>query len=220
MEASVAEYTEQKLQEERKKLKKLMTKCTSQTAIICQRSMEQYDAKLLEKKKMIQQKNLVKIQSYIRGMMARKVFKEQKKIYTLAAIFIQQNIRKHQRIVQARKERKRQFHNVFGHFFRYAMRINRTFIFLSARIDEIDANTNTFEVNLRLFHPLTDTVATLQVKATDLEWIKKKLSCQQVDQERVTRCAIINELVYHHLTLFRSQKHGILVLGLVKTHLI
>ncbi|DAZ92441.1 TPA: LOW QUALITY PROTEIN: hypothetical protein N0F65_000225 [Lagenidium giganteum] len=208
-ETAMLQQQAQFLSEEHEKLQQVRQLCVRQAAAVALRRLEQYLARQQVQRKKAQEQAVVKIQARARGMIAKKVARERKRLQDLSASMIQQVFRRRKERERVNRLRCIQQHNVMGVSFRFACRINNTFLVISALLDEIDGDINWFHVTLRACHPVSDATASLRILHSEL------LVALQLDTlQFLTRRAILEQILVRHLDVFRSAKHNLLVLSL------
>lgn len=204
-----------RLEEERKRLTKVMNACIRQVAAIAMRRLENYHARQQQLRKQRQEHAASSIQARVRQTISRNQRRRESKLQRVAAALIQRQFRKQRGRELARRARKRHLHDRIGTSFKYACRINQTFLLLDVDVNEIDSEANLLELELRGWHPSSgggDVPAVLRIPCEELQRIVHK---QWAREEAVglTRRAVVDLVVREHLAVFRSAKHKLLVLS-------
>lgn len=217
-------YTTQ-IQSEHKRLVDAMRTCTRQVAAIAMRRMEQYHARQQMLRKQRQERAASSIQVKIRHMIRRNKHRRECKLQHIAARLIQKQFRmkRDQAYVQRLRARRKQ--DLYGLRFKYACRINNTFLLLTVAVNEVDSEANAIELQLRGWHPssVSQEPSSLRVSCEELNRILHSESRSQqrttngYAKSTMTRRQIVDRFVREHLDVFRSSKHSLLVLS-VKHH--
>lgn len=211
---------------ERALLTQVMNQCVRQAAAIAMRRNEQYLARAQARRKQRQEHAVRSIQLRVRHAIKRNQRKRESKLEHVAALVIQRHVRMSQERARARRYRKQQLHDHYGLAFRYARRINRTFVLLNVSVNEIDRDAGVFELAVRAWHPSGGVGAVLRISWRELNEIvmskaggtdASQSQQQQQQQQALTRRAIVDSVVREHLDVFRSAKRDLLVLSLIKT---
>ncbi|TMW67624.1 hypothetical protein Poli38472_011244 [Pythium oligandrum] len=217
LEVSVLEKHQEELEQEHQRLRLAMSQCVEQAAIIARRRMEQYHERMRRLKKIRQQQAVRKIQAHSRTLIAKIQFRRQQdeqrrmsQLENFAAQVIQHHVRKRTELERQLRLRQIKHRDTHGTRFRFACRINGSFLLVLVTLDEIDRATNSVDCNVSVVHPVTSQAALTRVPYEELMQLTGEASLSHW-----SRRDIVEALVRHHLNVFRSAKHRVLVVTTV-----
>ncbi|TYZ65659.1 hypothetical protein PybrP1_011623 [[Pythium] brassicae (nom. inval.)] len=177
-------------EEERARLELVLRQCIHETISIARRRNEQYISRQQELARRRRELAASSLQARMRLAVSRSKLKKECRLQLIAAAVIQRLYRRRRDQERARRAREQRRRDLFGLSFRYACRVNCTLLLLNVSVDVIDSSVGAIELVLRAWHPSAGNA----LPAAPL---------------RITQ----PELKRIHLDVFRSAKHGLLVLS-------